>query len=76
MNLAEQLQSELNFNKIVSQLQREFSQGKTSVFIPSNLATNNVQRLRDEGFQVNNEGEWRNGGVYVSFKPKNQWSDR
>lgn len=73
MNLAEQLQSELNFNKIVSQLQKGFGQGETSVFIPSNLAKNNVQRLIDEGFQVNSEGEWRNGGVYVSFKPKNQW---
>ncbi len=60
MNIAEQLQSELNFNKIVSQLQREFGQGKTTVFISSNLATNNTQRLRDEGFQVNNDGEWRN----------------
>lgn len=76
MNIAEQLQSELNFNKIVSQLQREMGQGKTQVFIPSNLATNNIERLRAEGFQVNNEGEWRNGGIYVSFKTKNQWSDR
>lgn len=76
MNLADQLQSELNFNKIVSQLQREFGQGKEQVFIPSHLSNGNVERLKTEGFKVNSDGEQYNGGIYVSFKTKNQWSDR
>jgi biotin operon repressor len=73
MNLANQMKADINFNKIVSQLQREFSSGKSQVFIDSNLLENNIQRLRDEGFQVNTDGYQYNGGAYISFKIKNQW---
>lgn len=75
MNLADQLQADINFNKIVSKLRQDLTTKDTS-FISSYLAKGNIQRLKDEGFSVNNEGEWRNGGIYVSFKPKNQWADR
>lgn len=76
MNLAEQLQKEINFNSIISKLQRELSQGKEKVFIPSHLANGNIERLKTEGFDVNSDGMQYNGGVYVGFKVKNQWSDR
>jgi hypothetical protein len=32
MNLADQMKADINFNKIVSQLQREFSSGKSQVY--------------------------------------------
>ena len=73
MNLADQMKADINFNKIVSQLQREFSSGKTRVLIDSNLLENNIQRLRDEGFEVNTDGYQHNGGAYISFKTKTQW---
>ncbi len=73
MNLAEQMKADINFNKIISQLQREFSSGKSQVLIDSNLLENNIQRLRDEGFHVDTDGFQYNGGAYVSFKKKNQW---
>lgn len=73
MNLADQMKADINFNKIVSQLQREFSSGKTSVLINSNLLENNIQRLRDEGFEVNTDGYQYNSGAYISFKTKTQW---
>jgi len=72
MNIAEQLQAELNFNKIINKLSRELS-NKSSVFIDSDLAQNNIEKLRNEGFNVETEGAWRNGGVYVSFKIKSQY---
>ena len=37
MNLADQMKADINFNKIVSKLQREFSSGETIVFIDINL---------------------------------------
>lgn len=72
MNLAEQLKADINFNKIITKLQRELSTSD-KVFIDSNLAENNIARLKSEGFDVNSDGQQYNGGVYVSFKTKNQW---
>jgi hypothetical protein len=72
MNLAEQMKADINFNKILLKLQIEL-QSKDSVFIKSSLAENNIQRLREEGFHVDDTGEWRNGGVYVSFRVKSQY---
>lgn len=73
MNIAEQMQADIRFNQILSQLQRDFSIGKQRVLIDSNLLENNIQRLRDAGFDVNTDGMQYNGGAYVSFKQKNQW---
>lgn len=73
MNLAEQMKSDINFNEIISKLRSEFGQGSDRVFIPSNLSDGNIDRLKKEGFDVNSDGQWREGGVYVSFKTKNQW---
>ena len=72
MTIAEQLQTELNFNKIINQLSRELA-NNSPVFIESHLVENNIQKLRSEGFNVETEGAWRNGGVYVSFKTKSQY---
>lgn len=72
MNLAEQLQRDINFNKIISQLQRELVT-KDRVLISSNLSDGNVERLREEGFKVDTDGQQYNGGVFVSFKVKSQY---
>lgn len=72
MNLAEQLKADINFGKIVTKLQRELV-NSDRVFIDDSLAENNIARLKSEGFDVNTDGRQYNGGVYVSFKNKNQW---
>lgn len=72
MNIAEQLQADINFNEVISILSRELITNDR-VLISSYLAKNNVERLVKEGFEVNSDGQWREGGVYVSFKKKNQW---
>lgn len=72
MNLAEQLKADINFGKIVAKLQRELV-NSDRVFIDDSLAENNITRLKSEGFDVNTDGRQYNGGVYVSFKNKNQW---
>lgn len=72
MNLAEQLKADINFGKIVTKLQRELV-NNDRVFIDDSLAENNIARLKSEGFDVNTDGRQYNGGVYVSFKNKNQW---
>ena len=73
MNLAEQMQADINFDKILSKLKLEFSSGKKEVFIDNGLLYGNLQRLRDGGFNVDTDGLQFNGGAYVSFKQKNQW---
>lgn len=73
MNIADQMKADICFNQILSQLQREFSSGKKTVLINSNLLENNIERLRGEGFQVNTDGFQYNGGAYVSFKTKTQY---
>ena len=75
MNLAEQMKSDINFKEIISILRSEFEKGLDRVFIPSNLSNGNIDRLKKEGFEVNCDGQWRENGVYVSFKSKNQWRD-
>lgn len=76
MKLADKLKQDLNFNEIVNKLHSELKLDN-SVFIPSHLAEGNIQRLRNEGFKVNDDGYQRNGGVYVSFKgQKSQWEQR
>lgn len=72
MNLAEKIKADINFDKIVEQLRTGLA-NNDRVLISSELALNNIDRIKASGFEVNSDGQWREGGVYVSFKKKNQW---
>ncbi len=73
-NLAEQLQNDIKYDKIISRLSREL-RNSSSVFITNLELGSNLTRLKEDGFKVNSDGQWREGGVFVSFKQKNQWRD-
>jgi hypothetical protein len=68
MNLADQLQADINYQKIIQQVSTDLSRNTQSFISDSLLRNGHIQRLKNDGFNVNSDGQQYNGGVYVSFK--------
>lgn len=73
MKLADQLRSNIEFKNIIQKLEREIVVGNETVFVQCDGTV--LQRLRDEGFNVNTDGIQYNGGAYVSLKQPTQWGN-
>jgi hypothetical protein len=73
MNLAEQMQADINYQKIINNLRSGLT-SSNKILIESNLFEGNGKRLEEDGFKINYDGQQYNGGVYVGFKTKHQQS--
>lgn len=73
MKLADQLKQKIELKRVLKQLEDEIVEGHETVFVQASEKI--LDKLRDEGFEVNTDGIQYNGGGYVSLKQSTQWSD-